>query len=54
VVVARHADVVEVLHRDLDFRIAPVNEVRIDEVNGPFVLGMDRGATLVHARHRRS
>jgi cytochrome P450 len=50
VVVARHADVVEVLHRDLDFRIAPVNETRIDEVNGPFVLGMDRGATLVQER----
>ena len=47
---ARHADVVEVLHRDLDFRIAPVNETRIDEVNGPFVLGMDRGATLVQER----
>ena len=50
VVVARHADVVEVLHRDLDFRIAPVNETRIDEVDGPFVLGIDRGATLVQER----
>lgn len=50
VIVARHANVMEVLHRDLDFLIAPVNEKRIVEVNGPFVLGMDRGATLVHER----
>jgi cytochrome P450 len=50
VVVARHANVMNVLHRDLDFLIAPVNEKRIVEVNGPFVLGMDRGATLVHER----
>jgi cytochrome P450 len=50
VVVARHADVVEVFQRDLEFRIAPINEARIVEVNGPFVLGMDRGATLVQER----
>jgi cytochrome P450 len=50
VIVARHANVMEVLHRDLDFLIAPVNEKRIVEVNGPFVLGMDRGATLVLER----
>ncbi len=40
----------EVLHRDLDFLIAPVNEKRIVEVNGPFILGMDRSATLVLER----
>jgi cytochrome P450 len=50
VIVARHAHVMEVLHRDLDFLIAPVNEKRIGEVNGPFILGMDRGTTLVHER----
>ena len=50
VIVAGHADVREVLARDLDFRIAPVNEARIDAVNGPFVLGMDRGAQLVRER----
>jgi cytochrome P450 len=50
VIVARHAHVLEVLHRDLDFLIAPINEKRIVEVNGPFVLGMDRGATLVRER----
>jgi cytochrome P450 len=50
VIVARHANVMEVLQRDLDFLIAPVNEQRIVEVNGPFILGMDRGAVLVHER----
>jgi len=50
VIVARHANVMEVLHRDLDFLIAPVNEKRIVEVNGPFILGMDRSATLVLER----
>src|ERR1700740_2119364 len=45
VIVARHAHVVEALARDLEFIIAPVNETRIDEVNGgAFVLGMDRDA----------
>ncbi len=50
VIVARHAHVLEVFHRDLDFLIAPINEQRIVEVNGPFVLGMDRSATLVRER----
>jgi cytochrome P450 len=50
VIVARHANVMEVLHRDLDFLIAPVNEKRVVEVNGPFILGMDRGAALVLER----
>jgi cytochrome P450 len=52
VIVARHAHVTELLARDLEFRIAPVNGARIDAVNGPFVLGMDRGATL--AKERRA
>lgn len=50
VIAARHADVREILARDLDFRIAPINAGRIDEVNGPFVLGMDRGARLALER----
>jgi cytochrome P450 len=50
VIVARHGDVREVLARDLDFRIAPINDARIEAVNGPYVLGMDRGATLVRER----
>src|SRR6202012_2739139 len=52
VIVARHAHVVEALARDLEFIIAPVNETRIDEVNGgAFVLGMDRDAELARERH---
>ncbi len=47
---ARHRDVSEVLRRDLDFRIAPVNAARIEAVNGPFVLGMDRSARLTAER----
>lgn len=51
VVAARHADVLELLARDLDFRIGPVNEAKIDAVNGgPFVLGMDRGHRLARER----
>lgn len=50
VIAARHADVRELLSRDLEFLIAPVNAGRIDEVNGPFVLGMDRGARLAIER----
>jgi cytochrome P450 len=46
VIAIRHADVTEVLRRDLDFLIAPVNAQRITAVNGgPFVLGMDRAPT---------
>lgn len=43
VVVSRHADVREVLDRDEDFTIAPVNGPGIDRINGPFILAMDRG-----------
>ena len=50
VIVVRHADVREVLARDLDFCIGPINAARIDEVNGPFILGMDRGDVLDHER----
>lgn len=50
VIVARHADVVELLARDIEFRIGPINAERIEAVNGPFVLGMDRGATLARER----
>ncbi|MEA3010644.1 MAG: hypothetical protein QOJ91_2336 [Sphingomonadales bacterium] len=47
VIAARHDHAVEMLGRDLDFGIAPVNAVKIGEVNGgPFILGMDRGAQL--------
>jgi cytochrome P450 len=50
VLVVRHADVREVLQRDLDFCIGPINAARIEEVNGPFILGMDRGHVLDHER----
>jgi cytochrome P450 len=50
VIVGRHADAVDVLSRDLEFQIGPINAAKIDAVNGPFILGMDRGATLVRER----
>lgn len=47
VIAARHHHVSELLVRDLDFTIAPINETKIAEVNGgPFILGMDRSAPL--------
>lgn len=52
VIAARHADIAEALSRDLDFRIAPVNGAKIEEVNGPFILGMDRSP--VHQNERRA
>jgi cytochrome P450 len=51
VIAVRHAHVMEVLKRDLDFGIAAVNADKIEEVNaGPFVLGMDRSGDLVVER----
>lgn len=45
-------DVRDILNRDLDFLIAPVNGPRIEAVNGPFILGMDRSET--HLEERRA
>ena len=42
-VVSRHADCVEVFRRDEDFTISELNAPVMDRVNGPFILGMDRG-----------
>lgn len=50
VIAVRYADVFEMLSRDLDFRIGPINAKKIDEVNGHFILGLDRSATLVTER----
>lgn len=50
VIVGRHSDAVDVLSRDLEFRIGPVNAAKIDAVNGPFILGLDRGEQLVRER----
>jgi cytochrome P450 len=50
VIVGRHCDAVDVLSRDLEFRIGPINGAKIDAVNGPFILGMDRCTTLIEER----
>ena len=42
VLVTRHPDVCEVLSRDEDFTVADNNGPRLDRLNGPFLLGMDR------------
>ncbi|HEX8644077.1 MAG TPA: cytochrome P450 [Allosphingosinicella sp.] len=48
---ARHAQVRELLCRDLDFVIAPINDSKIRDVNaGAFVLGMDRSERLERER----
>ena len=55
IIAARHADVRELLDRDLDFGIAAVNAAKIDEVNdGPFILGMDRSGGARDASAARS
>jgi len=51
VIAVRHAQAAEVLARDLEFGIAPINAVKIDEVNaGRFILGMDRSEALERER----
>ena len=50
VLVVRHSHVLELLSRDLEFQIAPVNASRIAAVNGAFILGMDRGEDLTRER----
>src|SRR5215469_311315 len=40
-VVSHYNDVLEVLKRDSDFTIAPINAPKIDKIDGPFILGMD-------------
>src|SRR6185369_2568348 len=44
VLVARHADVIDALTRDTDFTIREINGPKIDALDGPFILGMDRGS----------
>jgi cytochrome P450 len=43
-------EVCEVLERDNDFRIGPINKTRIEAVSGPFILGMDRCPALYAQR----
>lgn len=42
--------VTEVLEKDNDFLIAPINGQRIRDVGGPFILGMDRSPELIDQR----
>ena len=49
-IVSDWKNVTEVLDRDNDFLIAPVNKKRIDAVSGPFILGMDRSPELLDQR----
>ena len=46
----RHADVREVLVRDLDFIIQPINGARFDQIGYHFLLGMDRSPELASER----
>ena len=50
VFVFRWDDVADVLDRDGDFLIAPINAERIEGVSGPFILGMDRSEALFAQR----
>jgi cytochrome P450 len=50
VLVFRWADAADVLDRDGDFRIAPINANRIEAVSGSFILGMDRSEELFAQR----
>ena len=40
-IVTRNADVIDVLKRDNDFTIRQINAPKIDQIAGPFILGMD-------------
>jgi cytochrome P450 len=40
-IVTRYPDVTEVLTRDSDFTISQANAGKIDQIDGPFILGMD-------------
>jgi cytochrome P450 len=44
-IVSRHKDVMEVLGRDTEFTLAPINGPKMDSIEVPFFLGMDRGPT---------
>jgi cytochrome P450 len=50
--VFRWADVAAVCEQDAAFLIAPVNQPRIENVSGPFILGMDRSDRLFQQRQQ--
>jgi cytochrome P450 len=45
-----HADVLEGLSRDLDFRLQPINAPKFDQIGYHFILGMDRSDELIGER----
>jgi cytochrome P450 len=53
-VVSRYLDLVEVMSRDVEFTISQVNGPKLNAIDGPFLLGLDRGpqydleAAMVH------
>ncbi len=47
---SRWSDIQDILSRDLDFLIEPINKERIERVNGSFILGLDRSETQLHER----
>jgi cytochrome P450 len=49
-ILSRWKDVTEVLDRDNEYLIEPINKRRIEAVNGPFILGMDRSTALFEQR----
>ncbi len=49
-IVSDWAGCAEVLDRDNDFLIGPINQKRIESVSGPFILGMDRSKELLEQR----
>lgn len=40
-IVTRFDDVIEVLKRETDFTLSQINAKKIDQIDGPFILGMD-------------
>ena len=50
VLAARRRDVADVLRRDLDFQIAPVNASRMEAVDGPFILARDGRSATARSR----
>ncbi|HEX8735573.1 MAG TPA: cytochrome P450 [Pyrinomonadaceae bacterium] len=51
-VVSRWDDVKDVFKRDTEFLIAPLNAPGIEEINGPFVLGMDRSELMLREQRQ--
>ena len=51
-IASRWKDVQDIFKRDTDFLIAPINAVNIEEINGPFVLGMDRSELMLREQRQ--